>query len=235
MGLSLYFLANMPAPRDYVWIEALSDQEYSLKTSAEVLNIGRMALGRQIGGLSPNHNWGGGEMYKTALILATCVHVGSVNAETRKVFLEAEDTSRIQIATIEIAADRRYSVSMNDTVFTDHFLSMRPFKCLEGAVKHWCHVPYPYDIKRDVSAELTDLEYDFLFIWKGATEYGINMWNGVYYRLEDQNGALNGTLYEIDMNRLASPPEVGNFRPVKDSDLHESDPESHWLPRLVIE
>lgn len=129
-----------------------------------------------------------------------------------------------------------YNITWRDAPFGDHFLSMRPFKCLEGESKHWCRVPYPYDIERQVSAsDLTDLEYDLLFVWKGANEYGINMWNGVYYRLNTEDGRLVGALNEMDMGRLASPPEDGNLRPIRDADLTPGEPESHWLPRLVIE
>lgn len=155
-------------------------------------------------------------------------------AETRRVFLEDINGTQIQIATITLSSDQSYHVDMADAPFTDHFLSMRPFRCLEGPQKHWCHVPYPYEIARSLSADLTDLEYDFLFVWKGATEYGINMWNGVYYKLEEADGQFIGTLHEMDMDRLSAPPEAGNLRPLKASDLHESDPESHWLPRLVV-
>ena len=129
-----------------------------------------------------------------------------------------------------------YEITMRESPFTDHFLSMRPFKCLEGAAKHWCHVPYPYDIRRRVTADdLTDLEYDLLFLWKGATEYGINMWNGVYYRLEADGDRLVGRLHEMDMDTLSAPPEAGNLRPVREQDLEESDPDSHWLPVVVVE
>lgn len=129
-----------------------------------------------------------------------------------------------------------YTIEWRDDVFTDHFLSMRPFKCLEGAQKHWCRVPYPYEIRRVVSeGDLTDLEYDLLFVWKGATEYGINLWNGVYYELESEDGRLVGTLHEMDMDKLGVPPEAGNPRPIRDVDLEEGYPESHWLPGLVIE
>lgn len=129
-----------------------------------------------------------------------------------------------------------YEIEWRDNAFADHFLSMRPFKCLEGADKHWCRVPYPYEIRRMVADDdLTDLEYDLLFVWKGATEYGINLWNGVYYRLESQNGRLTGTLHEMDMDKLGVPPDAGNLRPIREVDLEEGYPESHWLPRLVIE
>lgn len=129
-----------------------------------------------------------------------------------------------------------YDIEWRDGVFADHFLSMRPFKCLEGANKHWCRVPYPYEIRRMVSGDdLTDLEYDLLFVWKGATEYGINLWNGVYYKLGVQDGSLVGTLFEMDMDKLGVPPEAGNLRPIREADLEEGYPESHWLPGLVIE
>lgn len=172
---------------------------------------------------------------KYVLILISCLWACVGHAQTRNVYLEAQDGTRVQIATVQIAQDGTYSVEMGEDVFTDHFLSMRPFKCIEGPDKHWCHVPYPYEIARNVSDDLTDLEYDFLFLWKGSNEYGINMWNGVYYALLAQDGILTGTLYEMDMNELASPPEAGNLRPVKPGDLHESDPDSHWLPRMIIQ
>lgn len=156
-------------------------------------------------------------------------------AETRAAFLEDIDGTRTQIATVEIESDGGYQLEMTDTAFTDHFLSMRPFKCLEGPEKNWCHVPYPYEIKRNVSSDMTDLEYDFLFVWKNANDYGINMWNGVYYQIEKVDGKLVGALHEMDMDALSAPPSAGNLRPLSAKDLHESDPESHWLPRLVIE
>lgn len=156
-------------------------------------------------------------------------------AETRVVYLEAQDGQRIEIATVDLGEGGDYSVAMREAAFADHFLSMRPFKCLEGPVKNWCHVPYPYEIARNISDDLTDLEYDFLFLWKGATEYGIDMWNGVYYRLNNEDGRFVGRLHEMDMNILSVPPNAGDFRPVREADLEEGDPDSHWLPVLVIE
>lgn len=172
---------------------------------------------------------------KYGLILTGCLMTTGVVAEERQVYLEAQDGTRIEIASLTLAGDGTYSVQMQEAAFTNHFLSMRPFKCLEGPAKYWCHVPYPYQIARDVSADLTDLEYDFLFLWKGAGEYGINMWNGVYYDLFEQDGVIVGTLHEMDMNLLAAPPDAGELRPLKAGDLHASDPDSHWLPRMVIE
>lgn len=160
---------------------------------------------------------------------------GMSHAETRTAFLEDADGQQIKIASLEFDQDRGYQITMNDAAFTDHFLSMRPFKCLEGPAKNWCHVPYPYEIARDVSVELTDLEYDFLFVWKDKTDYGINMWNGVYYKLDDEGGQITGQLHEMDMDVLSAPPATGELRPLSAKHLHESDPDSHWLPRIIIQ
>ncbi|MEL6958457.1 MAG: hypothetical protein AAGL89_05830 [Pseudomonadota bacterium] len=160
---------------------------------------------------------------------------GSAPAETRQVYLETNAGERIHIASVAVSEGGDYAVEMAAAPFVDHFLSMRPFRCIEGSQKHWCHVPYPYEIARNIGGDLTDLEYDFLFVWKGATEYGINLWNGVYYKLTPQNDQLVGILHEVDMDALGVPPEAGNLRPIMASDLHESDPDSHWLPRMVIE
>lgn len=154
----------------------------------------------------------------------------------RAAYLEDAQGTRIHIADLAFEATGDYRFDMAEGPFTDHFLSMRPFRCLVGPDKHWCHVPYPYAIARQAGPDdLTDLEYDFLFIWKGATDYGIDMWNGVYYRIAPQGDRLVGILHEMDMDVLAIPPEAGNLRPVTDDDLEPGDPDSHWLPVLVIE
>ena len=157
---------------------------------------------------------------------------------TKSIFLTDASGTSTEIGQITFTPSGNtatYQITWNEGAFADHFLSMRPFKCLEGAEKHWCHVPYPYDIQRRISAnELTDLEYDLLFLWKGATDYGINMWNGVYYRLSYADDGIAGTLHEMDMDTLSAPPAPGNLRPIAEKDLHEADPDSHWLPVLNI-
>ncbi|MEP1768851.1 MAG: hypothetical protein ABJJ53_19695 [Sulfitobacter sp.] len=156
-------------------------------------------------------------------------------AQTRAVYLQDKQGDRIEIAQLEVDAQGGYRVTLAEAPFENHFLSMRPFRCIEGPAKNWCYVPYPYENRRNISADLTDLEYDFLFVWKLTNEYGINMWNGVYYKLEQSGDQLIGRLYEIDMDTLSAPPEAGNLRPVQAKHLHEGDPDSHWLPQLVVE
>lgn len=170
------------------------------------------------------------------LALSSFAHSAEPEAGLYTAYLEAKDGARIAVAQITLVPDGRYGLEMAHAPFTDHFLSMRPFRCLEGPDKHWCHVPYPYEIKRQVtSTDLTDLEYDFLFLWKGAGDYGINMWNGLYYKLALEDEAIVGRVHQIDMDLLSAPPEQGNLRPVGEFDIEEADPDGFWLPRLIIE
>jgi hypothetical protein len=156
-------------------------------------------------------------------------------ADTKTIYALDNTGERIEIATLELNPNSAYDITMNADVFSDHFLSMRPFKCLESAAKHWCHVPYPYEINRNIGTDFTDLSYDLLFVWKGANDYGINMWNGVFYEITEQDGELLGRMREFDMDVLAVPPAAGELRPLDPKYLHDSDPEGHWLPRIVIE
>ncbi|SHH74322.1 hypothetical protein [Marivita hallyeonensis] len=169
------------------------------------------------------------------VVLGAPVFAQSLSDGRHAVFLESVGGDRIHIADIDVK-DGAYAVDMASEPFSDHFLSMRPFKCLDGPEKTWCHVPYPYEIARNTSADLTDLEYDFLFLWKGTGEYGIDMWNGVYYQLEPSaDGRFVGRLHEMNMDVLSVPPEAGNLRPIREVDLEPGEPDSHWLPVLTIE
>ncbi len=175
-----------------------------------------------------------------AFVMGMCGHTSAATLDGEKTISLVEiDGTRHEVAKVKFTPSNgavAYQVEWNDDRFSEHFLSMRPFRCLEGATKYWCRVPYPYPIRRIVSADdLTDLEYDTLFIWKGAAEYGINMWNGVYYKLSVDGEKLVGTIQEMDMDKLSAPPDKGNFRPVEEQDLEPGEPEGHWLPRIVIE
>lgn len=129
-------------------------------------------------------------------------------------------------------------VRMDDDKFGNHFLSMRPFKCLEGSKQLLCHLPYPYENKQLIkSDDLADLEYQLLFIRKAPNDYGINPWFGVYYQLQWENppsGPITGTLFETNMDILAAPPEDPTVRPITEDDLYEADADQHWLPKLII-
>ncbi|MEL6425182.1 MAG: hypothetical protein AAFQ33_06975 [Pseudomonadota bacterium] len=170
-----------------------------------------------------------------ACLAASAALAGPMTGD-RVVYLQDLDGTRIAVGDVAFDADGGYRLTMREEPFTDHFLSMRPFKCLDGQEKTWCHVPYPYENRNRIAAnDLTDLEYDLLFLWKRSNEYGINMWNGVYYDLSIVEGRIEGRLHEMDMDVLSAPPDAGDLRPVRDVHLEPGEPEGHWLPYLVIE
>jgi hypothetical protein len=128
----------------------------------------------------------------------------------------------------------RYVIDFDESLFSNEFLSMRPFKCLKGPTSWACRQPYPYDNVAIIEGgDLTSLEYDLLFIHKSKGEFGINAWNGLYYRLESQGDGIKGTLMDVDLNILAGTPEEGVVRPIQRSDLEEA-PSTRWLRRLEI-
>ena len=128
------------------------------------------------------------------------------------------------------------SVELDEGRFAEKFLSMRPFRCIDGAKQTVCYLPYPYSLKdRITSNDLSDLEYRLLFLHKGPTDYGIDAWNGIYYKLTiSDQGHVNGALHEADFNVLAVPPEKSFTRPIGAADLEEGEPGRHRFPKLII-
>lgn len=158
----------------------------------------------------------------------------------RTVTLQSSDGYSIDIASIEFTKQKgdgySYTISIDDSKFSDHFLSMRPFKCFQGPKQMLCYLPYPYEKTKKISAnDLGDLEYDLLFIHRKSTDYGIDPWNGVYYKLTlGKNANLTGILKEVDLDILAAPPEQGVTRPITDTDLNDAETSGHSYPKLAI-
>jgi hypothetical protein len=157
---------------------------------------------------------------------------------TKTIVLKSK-AETIAIGTIQFDGEgpsRTITATLNAELFRDHFLSMRPFKCLEGE-KFYCHLPYPYAWKGEVTeTDLADLEYALLFVQKEPAAYGINLWHGVYYKLTlSTDGRISGTLHEVDMDVLASPPADGELRPITPDLLTRADPGGQWLPELIID
>ena len=66
-------------------------------------------------------------------------------------------------------------VEIDNDQFTDHFLSMRPFRCIEGDTEWFCYLQYPYNLRSVITVDdLSDLEYQLLFLLKKPTEFGIH-------------------------------------------------------------
>ncbi|MBU2581946.1 MAG: hypothetical protein KJ622_09530 [Alphaproteobacteria bacterium] len=158
---------------------------------------------------------------------------------TKTIYLIDKSGNRHPIGNVAFAAAETtttISVSLDETRFVEKFLSMRPFRCIDGPKQAVCHLPYPYELKNRVTGnDLSDLEYRLLFLHKGTAEYGINAWNGLYYKLEiAADGSLNGTLHEADFNVLAVPPDEPFTRPIGRADLVPAEDGRHRFPGLII-
>lgn len=174
------------------------------------------------------------------LLLCTCLCTAHPLLQgTRSIQLISAEGDAVKIADIhfsEHAKGVQYKIELNEEHFQDEFLSMRPFKCLHLPEQMLCHLSYPYAKQGYITKDdLLDLEYDLLFLHKTPQEYGINAWNGIYYRLslsEDQS--MIGTLMEVDLNILAAPPEDGVLRPITSDMLYEAEPSAHPFIKLII-
>lgn len=179
---------------------------------------------------------------KTAvsLLLSCCLAFNAVAFEgTKTIYADVANGEALAIGsvTFEPQGDAvSYSFDLDETALSEHFLSMRPFKCLDLDQQTVCHLPYPYDLKGKVyPPDWRDLEYRLLFLFKDGSEYGINFANGYYFRFERDAERLIGLRYETDMDQLASPPPEGVLYPLDDTELYESEGEGHRLNRLIIQ
>ena len=140
-----------------------------------------------------------------------CAQAASLPTGQREVILLDAAGAEYPVGTITFApagGDQvSYQLAVDYRRFKDFFLSMKEMKCLEGK-EVWCHIPYPYDNPRTVSAtDLRWLEHDLLFMFKRPGEFGANFWNGMYYRLSVEDGQIRGLAHAVDLNRLAAPPD----------------------------
>jgi PQQ-dependent catabolism-associated CXXCW motif protein len=155
------------------------------------------------------------------------------------VFLVDQQGAELAIGTVTFSASDTAATGvlfeLDEQKFEDHFLSMRPFRCLTQSSEWFCYLPYPYEIARTVNADnLTDLEYQLLFIWKSPKTFGIDAWNGVYYKLTAQNdGSFTGQLLQGDLNVLADPPEPMSY-PIDLQEFTEEDAKRRRFPTLII-
>ncbi len=125
-------------------------------------------------------------------------------------------------------------VEIEGDAFAEQFLSMRPFDCITDTKEWYCYLQYPYKLNNTISsADLLDLEYQLLFVLKSPSDFGIDAWNGLYYKLElTQPQVLVGTALSGDLNVLQSPP-AADTRPI---DLIEFIDESaaRRFPKIII-
>jgi hypothetical protein len=129
-----------------------------------------------------------------------------------------------------------FTLAMKTDAFTDHFLSMREFKCLPGGPEISCHVPYPFAHPGTVGpGQLAWLEHNLLFLTKTPAEFGAKLWNGVYYEFRDEGTALVGTPKAVDLNEISAPPRDAAVPPFRKALRHEMPADARWLRQLRIE
>lgn len=169
--------------------------------------------------------------------LSTCLMAGPIDGKKR-IFLESSNGELIYIADINfetIHGQTSYKISLKEEPFTDQFLSMRPFQCIMGERQVMCHVPYPYPKEGNITeTDLSELSYDLLFLHKSPSEYGINLWNGLFYKLAVKDNSIVGAVFEVDMNIIASPPD-NKDAPFAEDEIFEADVANYLYPRILIQ
>lgn len=126
-----------------------------------------------------------------------------------------------------------FEYRLDPAAFEERFLAMRPFGCLDGDKVSLCH--FPYDAPQKITAaDLTDLEYQFMFLQKPRASVSLDPENGVYYEMKLVDGRIEGVLREVDMTPIIAP-DGYQARPIKRADLFAVDTSGKWLPRLTID
>lgn len=176
----------------------------------------------------------------TAAALASLLSsaAGAAPVERLTLRLQPAQGPALLIGSVELEADgdgRRLTVDFDESKFEDHFLSMRPFRCLPAGEWLLCRLPYPYENRRHIDArDLVDLEYALLFVVKPRSEYGIDLKDGLYWRLAADGAGFTGTPYAVDFTPLGIPPAAGELRPLTHEQLWELEPQRLPFVRLRI-
>lgn len=157
-----------------------------------------------------------------------------------RVLLSGKEGEPLDIGQITFAdnGDGQFGidVEIDSDTFNNHFLSMRPFECIDDAAEWYCYQPYPYELNNVVTVDdVSDLEYQLLFIRKTQKEFGIDAWNGMYFKLaQNDDGQWRGKMLEGDLNVLQSPPE-GNTKPIDLSEFIEADPDIRRFTEITLQ
>lgn len=160
---------------------------------------------------------------------------------TRTITAHTRDAQRIVLGTVRFdpapgGGAVPFVVTMEPSRFTDHFLSMKEFKCLDGRTELVCHVPYPYPQPRTVTpTHLAWLEHSLLFLYKQPTDFGAKLWNGLYFRLEHTATGLRGTPQAIDLNFISAPPDNPGIPPYRAALRDDIAPGTRWIDAITID
>ena len=174
-----------------------------------------------------------------ALIGAGPVHALELSG-TKAVVAIAADGSRVELGSVRFSpkpgGEASFELTMEREPFTDHFLSMREFKCLPGKTELSCYVPYPYANPRTVSLNnLAWLEHSLLFFYKTPAEFGAKLWNGIYFELSADANGLTGKPQAIDLNAISAPPKDLSQPPFRRSLRDDIPSDARWIRAIRIE
>ena len=171
---------------------------------------------------------------------ANAVHAAPALPEgSKSITLISEAGGKLDLGHIEFKKDgdgATFEVTLANPEFHDEFLSMRPFQCLGGVKEMRCHLVYPYDLKRRITADdLADLEYSLLFLFKPPAGYGIDPWNGLYFKLAlADDGTLSGPVHDVNLDPLGVPPADRGARTIMPADLTPADPATHRFAKVEV-
>jgi hypothetical protein len=187
--------------------------------------------------LSPN----GSKRTVLAFVCAMTFGAQAQNLEgTKTITLHTVDEQKLTIGTVTFSKpiDGKYTftLAMKVDAFTDHFLSMREFKCVGGSRELMCFVPYPYARGQTVTErDFAWLEHALLFMFKQPTDFGAKLWNGVYFQLKRTDTGLRGTPQAVDLNFISAPPADLTVPPFKPSLRDDYTAKSRWVEFVSIE
>ena len=129
-----------------------------------------------------------------------------------------------------------FALALDHKALSDHFLSMREFKCLSGTGEITCHVPYPYANPRSIAGQdFGWLEHSLLFFYKAPRDFGAKLWNGLYFEFQPQGNALVGTPKAVDLDQISAPPANPAVPPFSADLRHAIPSDARWVRALVIE
>jgi hypothetical protein len=151
---------------------------------------------------------------------------------------QATESIKLGTVTFEPQADGTFTfkLTMDREKYTDHFLSMKEFKCVPGPRELMCHVPYPYAQPSTVTrSDFAWLEHALLFMFKLPNEFGAKLWNGLYFQLSLTDQGLLGKPQAIDLNAISAPPDKLNIPPYRPALRDDIPHGSRWVTGLWIQ
>ena len=116
-------------------------------------------------------------------------------AGTKTIWLTNAQGEKVQWGTVvfepPVAGRQKFAVNPSAEL-KEHFLAMRPFKCLAGPRQQLCWFPYTQVAQEIVGNDYTPLEYALMFLHTKPAALHVNSGNGLYYRLARSERGLAG-------------------------------------------